>query len=119
MSTFAFGNGGVPQSRVVYRGSNNANPNCGVSYTNANNDASASHTNVGSRLANNQSVPRQGWTCPHCRTEGGKPRQKHSSGWKAGTSSVGWSLVGPHQDSKNSGPEKGRLMPFVYKYKIG
>lgn len=59
MSTFAFGNGGVPQSRVVYRGSNNANPNCGVSNTNANNDASSSFTNVGSRLANNQSVLRQ------------------------------------------------------------
>ena len=38
-------------SRVVYRGGYNADPNCGVSYTNALNDASASHTYVGSRLA--------------------------------------------------------------------
>ena len=42
-------NGG--QSRVVYRGGNSANPNCGVSYTYAINDASASYANVGSRLA--------------------------------------------------------------------
>lgn len=40
-----------PISRVVYRGNNNANANGGVSYANANNDASFSSTGVGSRLA--------------------------------------------------------------------
>jgi hypothetical protein len=44
----------VPIGRVVYRGNNNANANGGVSYANANNDASNSTTNIGSRLDNNQ-----------------------------------------------------------------
>ena len=39
-----------PISRVVYRGNNNANSNGGVSYANANNDASNANTNIGSRL---------------------------------------------------------------------
>lgn len=39
---------------MVYRGHNNANPNGGVSYANANNDASNANTNVGSRLADNR-----------------------------------------------------------------
>ena len=38
-------------SRVVYRGSYNADPSCGVSYMFASSDASASHASVGSRLA--------------------------------------------------------------------
>ena len=42
-------NGG--QSRVVYRGGYYADPYCGVSFTYAHNDASASSTYVGSRLA--------------------------------------------------------------------
>ncbi|MBD9074277.1 MAG: hypothetical protein EGR43_09930 [Prevotella sp.] len=42
--------GRVSQDRVLYRGNNNANPNGGVSYTNANNDASNSNANLGSRL---------------------------------------------------------------------
>ena len=44
----------LPISRVVYREYNNANAAGGVSYANANNDASNSNTNVGSRLNNNQ-----------------------------------------------------------------
>ena len=40
--------GRVSQDRVLFRGYNNANSNGGISYTNANNDAS--NTNVGSRL---------------------------------------------------------------------
>lgn len=36
--------------RVVYRSNNNANPNGGVSYANANNDASNSNATLGSRL---------------------------------------------------------------------
>ena len=40
-----------PISRVVYRGNNNANSNGGVSYANANYDASNSFTYIGSRLA--------------------------------------------------------------------
>ena len=40
-------------SRVVYRSYNNANTNGGVSYMNANNDASNTNANNGSRLANN------------------------------------------------------------------
>ena len=43
-----------PISRVVYRGNNNANPNGGVSMSNANNDFSNTNTNVGSRLNNNR-----------------------------------------------------------------
>lgn len=42
--------GRVSQDRVLYRGNNNANPNGGVSYTNANNDASNSNANLGARL---------------------------------------------------------------------
>ena len=38
--------------RVVYRSNNNANANGGVSYANANNDASNSSANIGSRLNN-------------------------------------------------------------------
>ena len=41
----------APIGRVVYRGNNNANANGGVSYANANNDASNSNAYVGSRLA--------------------------------------------------------------------
>ena len=41
-------------SRVVYRGYYNAYPNGGVSYANANNDASNTNTNIGSRLNNNR-----------------------------------------------------------------
>ncbi len=40
------------KARVVYRGYNNANSAAGVSFANANNDASAAFTFVGSRLAN-------------------------------------------------------------------
>lgn len=90
MSTFVFRNGGVPQSRVVYRGSNNANPNGGVSNSNANNDASNSNTNVGSRLANYQSVPRQkgrvlgaaprGTSHGKSIHKGGKPKHQVSGG---------------------------------------
>nr|DAL25432.1 MAG TPA_asm: hypothetical protein [Caudoviricetes sp.] len=43
-----------PKSRVVFRGYNNANANGGVAYSNANNDASGSWSNVGSRLNNNR-----------------------------------------------------------------
>ena len=39
-----------PVGRVVYRSNNNANANGGVAYVNANNDASNTNTNVGSRL---------------------------------------------------------------------
>lgn len=42
--------GRVSQDRVLFRGYNNANSNGGISYTNANNDASNTNTNVGSRL---------------------------------------------------------------------
>ncbi|MBQ3244841.1 MAG: hypothetical protein IJB01_09580 [Bacteroidaceae bacterium] len=45
-----------PNSRVVYRGNNNANANGGVAYANANNDASNTNANIGSRLANKQRV---------------------------------------------------------------
>ena len=38
-------------SRVVYRGNYNANPNGGVSMSNANNDSSNASTSIGSRLA--------------------------------------------------------------------
>ena len=41
-----------PVGRVVYRSNNNANANGGVSYANANNDASNSSANIGSRLNN-------------------------------------------------------------------
>ena len=40
--------------RVVYRGSHYANPNGGVSMSNANNDSSNTNTNIGSRLNNNR-----------------------------------------------------------------
>ena len=39
-------------SRVVYRSNNNANTNGGVAYVNANNDASNTNDNIGSRLDN-------------------------------------------------------------------
>ena len=44
----------APLGRVVYRGNNNASANGGVSCSNANNDASNSNANIGSRLDNNQ-----------------------------------------------------------------
>lgn len=95
MSTFALDMmAEFPISRVVYRGYNNANAAGGVSNTNANNDASASNSNVGSRLANCQSVPRQGRTCPSIPHRGGQATAKAHIKWKAGTSSVGQSLVG-------------------------
>ncbi len=74
--------------RVVYRGYNNANANGGVSNANANNDASNTNTNVGSRLDNYQSAYITGDVSPS-RAESDRPRQQHSSEWKAGTSSVG------------------------------
>lgn len=37
---------------MVFRGNNNANANGGVAYANANNDASNTNANIGSRLAN-------------------------------------------------------------------
>ncbi|WP_249931773.1 hypothetical protein [Bacteroides uniformis] len=44
----------LPIGRVVYRAGNNANPNGGVSMSNANNDSSNTNTNIGSRLNNNR-----------------------------------------------------------------
>lgn len=64
------------QSRVVYRGCYYAYAAGGVSYTYASNDASASHSNVGSRLANYQSVPRQGGMCPSIPHRGGQATAK-------------------------------------------
>ena len=79
LSNFAPTKAEFPISRVVYRGSNNANANGGVSYANANNGASNSNTNIGSRLANNQSIFNRRTTtgtCPECRAEGSKPQQQ-------------------------------------------
>ena len=50
-NTFVFQRVAFPLSRVVFRGYNNSNANGGVSYANANNDASNSNSNIGSRLA--------------------------------------------------------------------
>lgn len=75
ISTFA--QVAFPISRVVYRGYNNANPNGGVSYANANNDSSNSNANVGSRLNNNQKNNNRRTTpgtCPHRGAEGNKPQ---------------------------------------------
>ena len=52
MSIFAKTKVALPNSRVVYRGNNNANANGGVAYANATNDASNTNANIGSRLAN-------------------------------------------------------------------
>lgn len=90
MSTFVFRNGGVPQSRVVYRGCYYAYPYGGVSNSYANNDASNSNTYVGSRLANYQLVPRQkgrvlgaaprGTSHGKSIHKGGKPKHQVSGG---------------------------------------
>ena len=45
-----------PVGRVVYRSTNNANANGGVSYANANNDSSNTNANIGSRLNNLKTV---------------------------------------------------------------
>ena len=90
MSTFAPGiMVEFPMFRVVFRGGNNANPHYGISCSNANNDASNSNADVGSRLANYQSVPRQGGTCPSIPHRGGQATAKAHIKWKAETSSVG------------------------------
>ena len=66
-----------PNSRVVYRGNNNANANGGVAYANANNDASNSTANIGSRLANKQRKNNRRTVAgmyPYFGAEGNKPQ---------------------------------------------
>lgn len=50
---------GCDGSRVVARSNNNANTNGGVAYVNANNDASNTNDNIGSRLDNRKISPRE------------------------------------------------------------
>lgn len=73
--------------RVVYRGYNNANANGGVSYANANNDATNANAYVSSRLDNQQSAYITGNVFPsRCRE--GQASATLSARKKAGTSSV-------------------------------
>ena len=63
----------VRGSRVVNRSNNNANTNGGVAYVNANNDASNTNSNYGSRLANRKDYMLKRSSQPRrkkCRTTG-------------------------------------------------
>lgn len=110
MSTFASGiMVEFPMFRVVFRGGNNANPHNGISCSNANYDASNSSADVGSRLANCTigSTMMRGVsldTAPRGTSHGKSTYKVESRNIKCRVE-----FGRPHQGSKDSGPEKGRL----------
>ena len=80
-------------SRVVFRGCNNSNAIGGVSCANANNDASNSNSNIGSRLNNNRRKLKSAYNTgdlspPWSRGEQA-PVTAARKGWKTEKSSVG------------------------------
>ena len=110
MSTFAPGiMVEFPMFRVVFRGGHYAHPLSGISCSSAYSDASSSDADVGSRLANctiGSTMMRDVSLdiAPRGTSHGKSTYKVESRNIKCRVE-----FGRPHQGSKNSGPEKGRL----------